>query len=294
MASLLKRVKSKAFIHSHRKVMHLLDGEYGAIVRGRSMDFDDLRAYNAGDEVKDIDWKATARHGSTLVKRYVAVRRQNVTLVVDTGRNMAATGAAGEPKRDIAVLIAGVLGYLALKHGDQIALVSGDSEGTGYLPPRATEGHLERILRRIYDSSTMDAARSDFCGQLEFVSRSFPRRMILVLIADDARLDSNTERLLRRLRAQHEVLWIGVGDAELLADAGDRAPFEVDHEWSMPDFVRHDKRLAADYQAAEIARRQSTEDVLEGLAIAGARITREAETVPSLFKLLERHRHARR
>lgn len=294
MASLLVRVKSKAFIHSHRKVMHLLDGEYGAIVRGRSMDFDDLRAYNPGDEVKDIDWKATARHGSTLVKRYVAVRRQNVTLVVDTGRNMAATSAEGAPKRDIAVLIAGVLGYLALKHGDQVALVSGDSESTGYLPPRATEGHLERILRRINDSSTMDAARSDFRSQLEYVSRSFPRRMILVLIADDARLDAETERLLRRLRAQHEVLWIGVGDAEMLADAGGKTPFEVDHEWSMPDFVREDKHLAADYRAAETARRQSTENVLEGLAIAGARITREAETVPSLFKLLERHRNARR
>ncbi len=87
MASLLQRVKSKLAIFAHRKARGMLDGEYGSVFRGRSLDFDDLRAYVPGDEVRDIDWKATARHGSPLIRRYVAVRRQTVLLV--TGLSLA-------------------------------------------------------------------------------------------------------------------------------------------------------------------------------------------------------------
>ncbi|MBW4095623.1 MAG: DUF58 domain-containing protein, partial [Acidobacteria bacterium] len=76
MASLVQQVKSKMFIFAHRQTRGMLDGEYTSVFRGSSLDFDDLRAYVPGDEVRDIDWKATARHGSPLIKRYVAVRKQ--------------------------------------------------------------------------------------------------------------------------------------------------------------------------------------------------------------------------
>ena len=134
MTTLLQRVKSTMAIFAHRKARGMLDGEYGSVFRGRSLDFDDLRAYIPGDEVRDIDWKATARHGSPLIKRYVAVRRQTVLLITDTGRNMAAVAQGGETKKDIAVMALGVLGYLAHRHGDVVGLVSGDSGGTTLSP----------------------------------------------------------------------------------------------------------------------------------------------------------------
>jgi len=92
MPALLTKVKSKLYIVAHRKTWGLLDGEYTSVFRGRSLDYDDLREYVPGDEVRDIDWKATARHGSPLVKRYVADRRQKVVFVrrgaeVDGGRH---------------------------------------------------------------------------------------------------------------------------------------------------------------------------------------------------------------
>ena len=120
MVALLPRVKSRLFIHANRRSTNLLEGEYAAITAGRSLDFDDLREYVAGDEVDDIDWKATARTGSPLVKRYKQTRRQDVILAVDTGRGMAAAAEGGGAKRDVAVLIAGALGYLSLRHGDAV------------------------------------------------------------------------------------------------------------------------------------------------------------------------------
>ena len=158
MTSLLQRVKSKMAIFAHRKARGMLDGEYGSVFRGRSLDFDDLRAYVPGDEVRDIDWKASARHGSPLIKRYVAVRRQTVLLIADTGRNMAAEARDGETKKDIAVMALGVVGYLAHRHGDVVGLVCGDANGTRTVPAKAGEAHLERLLREV-DSAARPGLR---------------------------------------------------------------------------------------------------------------------------------------
>ena len=74
--TMLTRVKSKLFVHARRRSRGLLEGEYASVFHGRSLDYDDLRDYVIGDEVRDIDWKATARHTKPLVKRYVAHRKQ--------------------------------------------------------------------------------------------------------------------------------------------------------------------------------------------------------------------------
>lgn len=101
MPSLLVKVKAKMTLHAHEKVRGLLEGQYGSVFKGRSLDFDDLREYLPGDDIKDIDWRATARSGSTRIRRYVAVRKHNILLVVDTGRSMAATSEDGDSKRDV-------------------------------------------------------------------------------------------------------------------------------------------------------------------------------------------------
>ena len=142
MERLLRRVQTRLYIHAHRAVRGLIEGEYRSVFHGRSMDFDDLRPYVPGDEFKDIDWKATARYGSPLTKRYIASRKHTVVLVVDTGRDMAALAASGENKRDIAVLAAGTIGYLAIRHGavrrDLRPLA--DPPGGGCGRPRRTRG----------------------------------------------------------------------------------------------------------------------------------------------------------
>src|SRR5918995_45327 len=88
MTSLLRKVRMRTSIHAHRKVRSVLDGEYGSVHKGRSMDFDDLREYVPGDDIKDLDWKASARHGRPLIKRYIATRQHAVLLVVDTDGDM--------------------------------------------------------------------------------------------------------------------------------------------------------------------------------------------------------------
>jgi uncharacterized protein (DUF58 family) len=296
MASLLMRVKSKMAIFAHRKARGMLDGEYGSVFRGRSLDFDDLRAYVPGDEVRDIDWKASARHGSPLIKRYVAVRRQTLFLLTDTGRNMAADARSGEAKKDIAIMALGVMGYLAHRHGDVVGLASGDSETTRTIPAKAGEPHLERLLRHVHDTTVPDGPPSRIVTQLEHVAQTVRGRSLLFVVADEIAADPALERVLRRLRAQHEILWLTVRDADLIPPPGAGLP--ADGFYSVADFsvlpgdlVRAGSLTAA-YARATAERDTARNDMLRRAGISTGEAGSSRDVLPALFALLERHRRA--
>ncbi|MBC7764521.1 DUF58 domain-containing protein [Microbacteriaceae bacterium] len=295
MGSLLTKVKAKMSIYAHQKVQGLLEGEYGSVFKGRSMDFDDLRQYVPGDDVKDIDWKATARSGQTLIKRYIAVRKHNILLVVDTGRNMAAVGASGESKRDVTIMVAGVMGYIAQKHGDLVAMVSGDDESTHYLPLKGTSEHLERLLQHIEKNTRLDAPSSNLAKQLDYIARTIRRRMMIVIVSDDIQIDESYERLLRRLGAQHELMWISIGDA----GAGEeqlkgKELYDIGDNTQIPAFLLGHKKVIEEFIV--VSQQQTTENQkqLGRLRISSQRVVGEADAVTGLFKLLEKQRYARR
>ncbi|OMH36867.1 DUF58 domain-containing protein [Tersicoccus sp. Bi-70] len=293
--TLLTRVKSSMFVHLHRRTRGLLDGEYASVFKGRSLDFEDLRTYVAGDEVRDIDWKATARQGSTLVKRYVAVRKQLVLLVADTGRNMAAVTRSGESKRDVAIMAFGVMGYLASRHEDLVGLARADADGGESLPLQAGEPHLERLLQAVHRATSVDGPASDLNGLLRHVAESSRRRMLLFVVADEAALGPDTVELLRRLRVQHEILWLTVQDADLIAPsaAGKDPMVDVASDAWLPESLRRDRRLTDQYRAAATQLAENTATVLRSLGIAQGRVGGPAEVVPAMFALLESHRRAR-
>ena len=307
MSSLLTRVKSKMSIFAHRKARGMLDGEYGSVFKGRSLDFDDLRAYIPGDEVRDIDWKASARHGSPLIKRYVAVRRQTLLLITDTGRNMAASALGGEEKKDIAVMALGVVGYLAQRHGDVVGLVWGDAEGSRSLPAKAGEAHLERLLRAVDGDTGLTSPRSSIGEQLSYVARNYGQRMLLFVVADEMVPDAAMERLLRRLRAQHEVLWLTVRDAELatagpgrLQAGGTQAAatlpadrYDVADSRLLPGRLAASENVIRAYAAAQEQRDAAREAVLRRLGIAHVHAGSSHDVMPAVFTLLERHRRGK-
>jgi uncharacterized protein (DUF58 family) len=299
MASLLQRVKSKMAIFAHRKARGMLDGEYGSVFRGRSLDFDDLRAYVPGDEVRDIDWKASARHGSPLIRRYVAVRRQTVTLVTDTGRNMAAEAKSGEAKKDIAVLALGVLAYLAHRHGDVVGLVCGDSSTTRSLPAKGGEGHLESVLRHVDAHTRLDGAPSRIQDQLHYVARNVKGRHLLFVVADELPADAATGQLLRRLRAQHEILWLTVRDADLAPSGPEPADSHgIADSYSVADSSllawqpAASAEVAAAYATAVAQRDADRKAMLRAAGITEGDVAGSEDVITGLFALLERHRRA--
>lgn len=293
MVTLLRKVKTRLTIHAHRKVRGLLEGEYTSIFHGRSIEFDDLRHYVPGDELKDIDWKATARIGAPMTRRYIASRKHTILLVTDIGRNMAALAPSGERKIDIAIFAAGVIGHLAAKHGDLVGLVAGDAEHSEFRRPESTEAHLERLLQVLHTRTSLDSPKSDLLRQLGYVAKSFRRRMILFVIADDRPLDAPEVALLRRLTVQHEVIWLTIGDADpMRRDWISEDMHDVDGGLPLPSFLRSSDALRREFAAATLAERAATDQIFDSLAIMRRRVESEADVVPGLLRLLDSHRHA--
>ncbi|GAA3803689.1 DUF58 domain-containing protein [Nocardioides panacisoli] len=293
----LTRVKARLSIHAHRKVRGLLEGEYAAIQIGRGIDFQDLREYVRGDDVKDLDWKASARTRTLLIKRYVAERRHTVLLCVSTGRSMAAMNDAQHSKRELAVFIAGVMGYLATRHKDMVALVHGDARSQHVRPPDTGELHLERLLATVHDAISPDGDPGDLAAVLQYAVRAIRRRTILVVISDEPDVSPDTADALRRLRAQHEVLFFTIGDLDPTAvspgGAHLRDLVDVDARSAVPDWLRDDRRLAEEYAALVRAEEDGLRRGLEQLGVVHERVHDNDSAITAVFRLLERHRHAR-
>lgn len=294
MSTHLTRVKARMSIHAHRKVRGLLEGEYASLHTGRSMDFNDLREYVRGDDVKDIDWRASARSRALLVKRYAAARKHTILLVASTGRSMAAMNDLDVPKRDLAVMVAGVVGYLAVRHGDRVSLAWGDAEEKHQLPPASGELNLERRLGAIHDSTRVDGPPTDLTGVLSYVARTVRRRTILVVIADEYAVDPDLSAVLRRLHVQHEVLFVSIGDLDPTSSGDLRHLVDIDSGHLVPEWARHDARLQQDYAATLTGQAESMRRELDSLGIVHATVHDDGSAIRAVLNLLERHRHAGR
>ena len=294
MASLITQVKSKLFIHSTRKSLHALDGAYASLLHGRSLDFEDLRKYEYGDQVRDIDWRATARLGTPLVKRSRATRMHTVLFAVDTGRSMSALAADERSKKELAILATGMLGVLTLRHGDDFTTVYGDSAKVHRLAPGRSEGALEHALRTIDRAIDESSAPSDRDALLSFITRTISRRMIVVVVTDEAPVTSETERMLRRLRVQHDVLWLTLRDADPVLDhATGRIRSDVDSRWQVPDFVQGDRGIVRELTAQRDADAAHLAELLTRMEISHASLDGQDDAVTQLLQLLNRRSNAR-
>ncbi|WP_435770955.1 DUF58 domain-containing protein [Nocardioides sp. SYSU DS0651] len=301
MTAHLTRIKARLSIHAHRRVRGLLEGEYASLHVGRGIDFNDLREYVRGDDVKDIDWKASARSRQLLVKRYVAERKHTVLLCVSTGRSMAALNGAGDTsydvtsKRDLAVFVAGMVGYLAVRHGDLVSLVHGNAGRQHVRPPGSGELHLERLLAAVHDDTRPDGPASDLTALLRCTVRTVRRRTLMVVVSDETAVPEEMALLLRRLTAQHEVLFLTIGDLDPTVPAlADRRLVDVDAGAEVPGWLRHDARLRREYAALVDAEEQQLHRRLEQLGVVHERVHDVDGAIGAVFRLLERHRHARR
>ena len=97
-------MKGMKTIYTTRATSRIIDGSYNSIYKGRSMNFDELREYVAGDDIKDVDWNATARSQKVLVRQYIAEKKHNIMLVLDTNRRMLANANETQEKKNVALM----------------------------------------------------------------------------------------------------------------------------------------------------------------------------------------------
>ena len=203
---------NRARAHFGTDTRGLLEGGRYALLHTRSLEFDDLRPYVRGDDVRDIDWKASARSGSVLIKRFVDEKHHKILLVADAGRNMTAQAPSGETKLDVAANILGAVGLITLGRADQIGMVYGDGRGCVNIRQGRGETHIESMLHRFYGHTLAKPGQSDIACQLDYVATHYRHPMLIVVVSDEPEVDARLEDVIDRLRGRHDVMWAMVSD----------------------------------------------------------------------------------
>ena len=311
--SRVARVRGRLALPTLRRATGLLDGRHKSVLLGHGQDFDDLSLYRPGDDVTDIDWKASARIGQPVIKRYQREANLPLVLAVDTGRTMAAQTPAGEDKRELALAVAEIFAYLARTRGDPVALVAADADRQVSRPPRSGSEHAETLLTQLAhlfdDLTTSDsdgappsedllaagAPASDLVTLLDRVSIWHRRRSLVVLVTDTAHPDPVLAPcvvdLLRRLSAQHELIVVQIEDDDPLAPGRGRA-HDVELSGEVPAFLREDKLLVVRLARQVLARRVAVTGALDARRIEYVTITDDASLVDRIADLLARQRLA--
>src|SRR6516165_7726101 len=131
-------------IRTNRLVSETLAGQYHSVFKGRGMDFDAVREYTPGDEVRTIDWNVTARAGRPFVKKFVEERELTIFLVVDISAS-GNFGSGAMAKRDLAAEVASVLAFSAIRNSDKVGLILYTDRIERYLPPKKGRRHVLRV-----------------------------------------------------------------------------------------------------------------------------------------------------
>ena len=260
-----------------RDTTGLLDGGRYALVHTRSFEFDDLRPYVPGDDVRDIDWKATARSGHVLIKRFVSEKHHKILVIADAGRNTVAQAPSGERKRDIAMHIIGAIGLITLRRSDEIGMVLGDVRGCIDIRLRRGETHIESMLHRFHHHTTTEPAASSVATQLNWVASHYRRPMLIFVVSDEPELSDGLGEVLTRLTARHDVLWAMVADMAAVGSVDDEDDgYDVAGGRVVMGGAELGPHVVEAYRRAEFERRENLSTFMAMHGVPHARFTGSA------------------
>jgi uncharacterized protein (DUF58 family) len=292
--SKINRIKTKLNIHSTRRSLLMLEGEYTSALKGKSLDFDDLREYTYGDDVRDIDWRASAKNQIPLVKRYVANRRHNVLFVVDTSITMRAAAPDYQPKYELAEEVIGLLGYIAVKHNDNVGLAvingSGKFERMKFM---GGEMHLNRILDTVENVTNGNESLVDINNLLSKANNTVNSRTIMVVIANEAVPSPELKTILRKIKHRHDLLWVSIADINPASVPVNYSVMDIAEYFEIPEGLRADDELIKNIYEEDMKRKTDLNDFLTGMHVTSGMISTSSEVLPNLLSMLKRRERER-
>jgi uncharacterized protein (DUF58 family) len=209
---LVRRVR-RIEISSRRAVQGALAGQYHSVFRGRGMEVAEIRAYAPGDEVRAIDWNATARLGALFVKRFVEERELTVLVLCDLSAS-SDFGSGERTKGEVAAEIAALLALSAVANGDRCGLALFTDAVERYVPPRKGRKHALRLVSEVLQFRPR-SRRTGIAAALEFAARVQRRRAVVFLLSDFQDGDPGAppwERALRVAARRHDVVPVALAD----------------------------------------------------------------------------------
>ena len=276
---LLKKVR-RIEIKTRGLSSNIFAGEYHSAFKGRGMAFSEVREYQYGDDVRDIDWNVTARFDKPYVKVFEEERELTVILMVDVSGSLD-FGTSGQTKRQIVTEIAATLAFSAIQNNDKIGVIFFSDHIEKFIPPKKGRKHILFIIRELLDFQPQ-SRRTDIGDAIVFMTNAIKKRCTVFLISDFFDAKEYTQQLTIMSR-RHDVCALQIYDQRMLElpdiglmkvcdaetgeeiyiDTSSKAVRRAHHEW----WIRNQARLKEMFTHSNVdcAHLRTDEDYVKGL-----------------------------
>jgi uncharacterized protein (DUF58 family) len=204
---LLKKVR-RIELRTSRLVDDVLAGGYHSAFKGRGMEFEEVRQYQVGDDVRTIDWNVSARYGEPFVKLYREERELTVMLVVDVSGSQH-FGTHQQFKEELVAEICATLSISAIRNNDKVGLICFSDRIEAFIPPRKGSKHVLRVIRELL-ALKPEGNGTDIGCALEFLNKVQKKRSIVFLVSDMQ--DHNWQKQLQIANRRHDVVAVSTND----------------------------------------------------------------------------------
>ena len=283
-SELIKKVR-KIEIKARGLSSNIFAGQYHSAFKGRGMAFSEVREYQFGDDVRDIDWNVTARFHRPYVKVFEEERELTVMLLIDVSGSLD-FGTQRQMKRDMVTEIAATIAFSAIQNNDKIGVIFFSDKIEKYIPPKKGRKHILYIIREMLDFKP-ESTRTDIKQAIEFLS-SVQKRRTTAFILSDFYVRSNFQQSLQIANRKHDVVAIQVYDqrARELPDVG--LMKVVDAETGYEQYVdTSSKKLRQAYQKYWLTRQAQLQETFNKSNVDNVSIATNDDFVKSLLLLFK-------
>jgi uncharacterized protein (DUF58 family) len=204
---ILKKVR-RIEISTKRLVNDLFSGEYHSTFKGQGMEFEEVRQYIPGDDIRLIDWNVTARTGFPHIKKFREERELSVVILIDASSS-GRFGTRGRFKSDMAAELCAVLAFSAIKNNDKVGLIIFTDEIEMYIPPKKGRAHVLRLIREVLYFQPKGIA-TDIGGALEYMNKVIKRKSVVFLLSDF--MSTGFHKPLQIANNKHDIVAIKITD----------------------------------------------------------------------------------
>jgi uncharacterized protein (DUF58 family) len=208
---LIKKIK-KVHIRTGRTVNTLMAGQYKSVFRGAGIEFEEVRDYTPGDDVKSIDWKVSARLGRPFIKRYREERELIIMLLVDLSAS-SRFGTRPANKQETAAEVAAILAFNAVRNNDKVGAILFTDQVERYIPPQKGSGHVWRVIKEIFSHAPQHTG-TDISGAVAYLGRVCRKRSVAFVISDFLLPSGGAvvDRAMRAVSRKHELIQMRISD----------------------------------------------------------------------------------
>lgn len=283
--SLLKNIR-RIEITTNRLVTDVFSGQYHSVFKGRGVEFDEVREYQIGDDVKTIDWNVTARTGIPHVKKYIEERELTVMIMVDVSAS-SAFGTVKELKSKLAAEIAALLAFSAIRNNDRVGLMIFTDQVEEFIPSRKGTTHVLRVIREVLYFKPK-SPRTDIVGALEHLNHILKRRAVVFVISDffeSAAGKMPLKKALAIANKRHDIIAVSLNDPREkdLPDCG----LVMLHDAEAGEKVLIDtssEKLRREYAKKAVQRTEAREKLFRSVGVDHIPVSTDSSYVDAMVK----------